>query len=155
VRVISLLRSTVAGPRRRPVGVLAILTVIVGVVIMHSMSGSPTMHSHAVPHEAPVVVAEQVTAAAAATSAVVVRPVAEGLDGHSERGAGDCGGCCGDGLATAMCLMILVVLLALVVPARRLLWQAPLELAMSLTTALVGVGAVAAPSLQQLCISRT
>ncbi len=132
-------------------GVLAILTVIVGVVTMHSMSGSPTTHSHAVPHEAPVVVAEQVTTAAA----VVVRPVAETLDGHGDRGAGDCEGCCGDGLATAMCLMILVALLALVVPARRLLWRAPLELAMSLTPALVGVRALAAPSLHELCISRT
>lgn len=134
---------------------LAILTVIVGVVTMHSMSGSPTMHSHAVPHEAPVVIAEQVAAATAVTAAVVVRPVAEALDGHGERGAGDCEGCCGDGLATAMCLMILVALLALVVPARRLLWRAPLELAMSLTPALVGVRAVAAPSLHELCISRT
>jgi hypothetical protein len=157
VRVISLLRSTVAGPRRRPVGVLAILTVIVGVVTMHSMSGSPTMHSHVVPHEAPVVAAEQVTAATAVTAvtAVVVRPVVEALDGHGERGAGDCEGCCGDGFATAMCLMILVALLGLVVPARRLLWRAPLELAMSLTPALVGVRAVAAPSLHELCISRT
>ena len=130
---------------------LAILTVIVGVITMHSMSGSPTMHSHAVPHEAPVVVAEQV----AATAAAVVRPVAEALDGHGERGAGDCEGCCGDGLATAMCLMILVALLALVAPARRLLWRAPLELAMSLTPALVGVRSLAAPSLHELCISRT
>lgn len=129
---------------------LAILTVIVGVVIMHSMSGSPITHSHAVPHEAPVVVAEQVAAAA-----VVVRPVAEALDGHGEQGTGDCEGCCGDGLATAMCLMILVALLALVVPARRLLWRAPLELAMSLTSALVGVRALTAPSLHELCISRT
>jgi hypothetical protein len=155
VRVISLLRSTVAGPRRRPVGVLAILTVIVGVITMHSMSGSPTMHSHAVPHEAPVVVAEQVTTGATIVTAAVVRPVAEVLDGHGERGAGDCEGCCGDGLATAMCLMILVALLALVAPARRLLWRAPLELAMALTPALVGVRAVAAPSLHELCISRT
>jgi hypothetical protein len=152
VRVISLLRSTVAGPRRRPVGVLAILTVIVGVVIMHSMSGSPTMHSHAVPHEAPVVVAEQATSA---VTTAVVRPVAEALDGHGERSAGGCEGCCGDGLATAMCLMVLVALLALVVPARRLLWRAPLELATALTPALVGVRAVAAPSLHELCISRT
>jgi hypothetical protein len=151
VRVISLLRSTVAGPRRRPVGVLAILTVIVGVVTMHSMSGSPVTHSHVVPHEAPVVVAEPVTAA----TAVVVRPVVETLDGHGEEGTGGCEGCCGDGLATAMCLMILVALLALVVPARRLLWRAPLELAMSLTPALVGVRSLAAPSLHELCISRT
>ncbi|MFD6142788.1 DUF6153 family protein [Promicromonospora sp. NPDC060271] len=151
MRVISLLRSAVAGPRRRPVGVLAILTVIVGVVTMHSMSGSPTRHSHAVPHEAPVVVAEQAVIA----TAVVVRPMAEALDGHGEGGAGDCEGCCGDGLTTAMCLMVLVALLALVVPARRLLWRAPLEVATALTQALAGVRAVAAPSLHELCISRT
>lgn len=134
---------------------LAILTVIVGVVIMHSMSGSPITHSHAVPHEAPVAVAEQAVAEQVAAAAVVVRPVAEALDGHGEQGTGDCEGCCGDGLATAMCLMILVALLALVVPARRLLWRAPLELAMSLTSALVGVRALTAPSLHELCISRT
>jgi hypothetical protein len=99
-----------------------------------------------------VVAAEQV---AATTTATVVRPTAETPDAHGERAAGGCEGCCGDGLATAMCLMILVALLALIVPARRLLWRAPLALAMSLTSTLVGVLALAAPSLHELCISRT
>jgi hypothetical protein len=87
----------------------------------------------------------------------VFLPVAATSDGHpaGEEGAGPCEGCCEDGLATAMCLMILVALLALIVPARRLLWRAPLELAMSLPPALTGVVAFTAPSLHELCISRT
>jgi hypothetical protein len=176
VRVISLLRSAVTGPRQRPVGALAILTVIVGVVTMHSMSGSTTSHVHAVPHDASVVATDQVitrplatdqvatawgvvaaTATEQLTASAVVMPVAETTDSHSadEQGPGACEGCCGDGLATAMCLMILVAILALVMPARRLLWRAPFELAMSLTSALAGVRALTGPSLHDLCISRT
>lgn len=175
MRVISLLRSTVAGPRQRPIGALAILTVIVGVVTMHSMSGSPITHTHAVPHEDSPVVTEQVgttpaatdqvatpqvggsTTSEALTASAVVLPAVVTPDDHSagERSGGGCAGCCEDDLATAMCLMILVALLALIAPARRLLWRAPLELATALTRALAGVAAVAAPSLHQLCISRT
>ncbi len=57
MRVISLLRSAVAEPGRRLNGALVILTVIIGVVTMHSMSGSPTSHQHG-PHEASVVAAQ-------------------------------------------------------------------------------------------------
>lgn len=162
MRVILLLRSTVAGPRRRPVGVLAILTVIIGVVTMHSMSGSPTMHSHAVPHEASPVATEQViarstTTAEVLTASAAVLPAAQTPAGHSadEQRAGDCLGCCENGLATAMCLMILVAFLALILPARRLLWRLPLKPATFLRPALVGACALAAPSLYELCISRT
>ncbi|WP_369369847.1 hypothetical protein AB1046_13635 [Promicromonospora sp. Populi] len=197
MRVISLLRSAVAGPRQRPIGALAILTVIFGVVTMHSMSGSPTSHLHAVPHEAPAVATEQAATEQAATeqaateqaateqaateqvatervtawsvatdqfataatadqfAAPAVMPVAETPDGHSADEEGACEGCCGQDLATAMCLMILVGILALVVPAGRLLWRAPLKLAISLAPALAAVGALAAPSLHELCISRT
>jgi hypothetical protein len=146
VRVISFLRSAVVGPRRRPIGALAILMVIVGVVTMHSMSGSPTLHLHHVPHGEPVV------------AAVVEVPAAQTPDGDTagEPGTGTChDGCGGHDLATAMCLMILVALLALVVPARRLLWRAPLEWSMALIPAPAGVRAVAAPSLHELCILRT
>ncbi|GAB3173588.1 hypothetical protein GCM10027059_44880 [Myceligenerans halotolerans] len=159
MRVISLLRPAVARPRRRPIGALVILTVILGVVVMHSMSGSPASHAHHVPHGSSAVAAPasgaQVTAAqlvaAIGTAAQNVNVPTVG-----ERSTGAChDGCGGHDLATAMCLMILIALLALAVPARRLLWRAPLEWSMPLMPAPAGVGAVAAPSLHELCISRT
>ncbi|MFD7025764.1 DUF6153 family protein [Promicromonospora sukumoe] len=151
--VISLLRSAVSGPRRGLIGALAILTVIVGVVTMHSMSGSPTSHGHAVPHEA-TVVAMGHTGTAPSTATQVLLP-APAQDDHAADEGSCCDGCDGHDAAMAMCLMILVALLALVAPARRLLWRAPLELAMSLTPALAVVRDLAAPSLHDLCISRT
>jgi hypothetical protein len=157
VPVISLLRSAVSGPRRGLVGALAILTVIVGVVTMHSMSGSPTSHGHAVPHEAAVSTEHTSTAqptTARSTSAQVLPP-APASDDHAADEGSCCDGCGGHDAAMAMCLMILVALLALVAPARRLLWRAPLALAMSLTPALAVVRDLAAPSLHDLCISRT
>lgn len=161
MRVISLLRSAFAGPRRGPVGALAILTVIVSVVTMHSMSGSPTSHGHAVPHETSVVAVERAGTAQAATGPVTtsgpvqaqIQPQAP--DGHADDEGSCCDGCGGHDAAMAMCLMILVALLGLVAPVRRLLWRAPLELAMSLTPALAVVRDLAAPSLHDLCISRT
>lgn len=172
MHVVSLLRSVAGGPRRGPIGVLAILTVIFGVVTMHSMSGSPTAHVHHVPHgEAPVVTAQPATAervAAARTTAeqdatarltaagdVSVRQAPESRT-PGEREVGAChDGCGGHDLTTAMCLMILVALLALVVPARRLLWRSPLLSSAAMTPVFTGVRAVAAPSLHELCISRT
>ncbi|MFJ3404823.1 DUF6153 family protein [Promicromonospora sp. NPDC090134] len=149
MRVISLLRSALAGPRQGVVGALAILTVIVGVVTMHSMSGSPTSHAHAVPHEAAAVVSAQ-----AGTGPVLVQ--APATDDHAAGDEGSCcDGCGGHDAAMAMCLMILVALLALVAPARRLLWRAPLQLAASLTPAFAGPRDLAAPSLHELCICRT
>jgi len=157
--VISLLRSAFAGPRRGPVGALAILTVIVGVVTMHSMSGSPTSHGHAVPHETSVAAVEQAGSAQAATGPVLPQGQTQVLpqapDGHADDEGSCCEGCGGHDAAMAMCLMILVALLGLVAPVRRLLWRAPLELAMSLTPALAVVRDLAAPSLHDLCISRT
>ena len=161
--MISLLRSAFAGPRRGPVGALAILTVIVGVVTMHSMSGSPTSHGHAVPHETSVAAVEQAGSAQAATGPVLPQGQTQGQtqvlpqapDGHADDEGSCCEGCGGHDAAMAMCLMILVALLGLVAPVRRLLWRAPLELAMSLTPALAVVRDLAAPSLHDLCISRT
>lgn len=162
--MISLLRSAFAGPRRGPVGALAILTVIVGVVTMHSMSGSPTSHGHAVPHETSVAAVEQAGTAQAGTAQATAGPVlaqgqtqvlSQAPDGHADDEGSCCEGCGGHDAAMAMCLMILVALLGLVAPVRRLLWRAPLELAMSLTPALAVVRDLAAPSLHDLCISRT
>lgn len=146
MRVISLLRSAVAGPRQRPIGALAILLVIVGVVTMHSMSGSPVSHAHHAPHEVPVVTVHDTAAVPAMTQQATA----------AEPGTGVChDGCGGHDLATAMCLMILVAILALVAPARRLLWQVPPERSALLLPAPVGAGALVAPSLHELCISRT
>ncbi|MGW2093516.1 hypothetical protein [Promicromonospora sukumoe] len=160
--VISLLRSAVSGPRRGLVGALAILTVIVGVVTMHSMSGSPTSHGHAVPHETAGVAVEQVATAQADAGHTGTTPAAAQVllpapaqDDHAADESSCCDGCGGHDAAMAMCLMILVALLALVAPARRLLWRAPPALAMSLTPALAVVRDLAAPSLHDLCISRT
>ncbi|MFE7507966.1 hypothetical protein [Promicromonospora sp. NPDC057488] len=156
MRVISLLRSAFAGPRQGPVGALAILTVIVGVVTMHSMSGSPTSHGHAVPHETSVVAVEQPATGPVMTPVQAQTQVTpQAPDGHAADEGPCCEGCGGHDAAMAMCLMILVALLGLVVPVRRLLWRAPLELAMSLTPALAVVRDLAAPSLHDLCISRT
>ncbi len=55
----------------------------------------------------------------------------------------------------AMCLMILVALLALVVPVRRLLWRALPALSVPLAQVVADLRAVTAPSLHELCISRT
>ncbi|MBE1876273.1 DUF6153 family protein [Myceligenerans pegani] len=171
MHVLSFLRSLVGGPRRRPIGALAILTVIVGVVTMHSMSGSPTSHTHQVPHGAAVVDGASVVevsvgpASRAAAERVttsgptaVADTSAQGpeIQALGEPGTGAChDGCGGHDLTTAMCLMVLVAMLALVVPARRLLWRAPLEVSTPLLPAPAGVRAVAAPSLHELCISRT
>lgn len=169
MRLLPLLRSALTGPRQGLVGALAILTVIVGVVTMHSMSGSPTSHGHAVPHETTAVVSEQVASeqvateqvakAQAGTAQAVTGPVlvqAPATDDHAPGDEGSCcEGCGGHDAAMAMCLMILVALLALVAPARRLLWRAPLQLVASLAPAFAGLRVVAAPSLHDLCISRT
>ncbi|MFD7307157.1 hypothetical protein [Promicromonospora sp. NPDC059942] len=162
MRVLSVLRSALTGPRQGMVGALAILTVIVGVVTMHSMSGSPTSHGHAVPHEDTAVVSEQLAqtgVAQTATAQAGTGPVlvqAPATDDHAPGDEGSCcDGCGGHDAAMAMCLMILVALLALVAPARRLLWRAPLQLVASLAPAFAGLRVVAAPSLHDLCISRT
>ncbi|MFD6446851.1 DUF6153 family protein [Promicromonospora sp. NPDC060204] len=154
MRVLSVLRSALAGPRQGLVGALAILTVIIGVVTMHSMSGSPTSHGHAVPHEDTAVVSAQTSSAQTGTGPVLLQ--APATDGHAPGDDGSCcAGCGGHDAAMAMCLMILVALLALVAPARRLLWRAPLQLVASLAPAFAGLRVVAAPSLHDLCISRT
>ena len=157
-------------------GALAILTVIIGVVTMHSMSGSPTLHMHHVPHGPPVaaaehpatepVVVERDAAQHAAPLGLTPAQVSGGVDRSTaspsdgdtagQPGTGVChDGCGGHDLATAMCLMILVALLALVVPARRLLWRAPIEWSVPLLLAPAGADALGAPSLHELCISRT
>ena len=151
MHVLSFFRSTLASPRRRLNGALVILTVIFGVVTMHSMSGSPS--SHHAPHADPAVVAQGATPVGG-----IALPAAP--DSHAAAEAAgaeeDCAdGCCGHDAAMAMCLMILVALLALVVPSRRLLWRALLAWSAPVVRVVVDVRAIATPSLHELCISRT
>jgi hypothetical protein len=177
VRVISLLRSAVAEPGRRLNGALVILTVIIGVVTMHSMSGSPTAHDHG-PHVTSVaamqgtnaVVAMQAPVTAgmptsalptsfavtSITAAPFVAAPGSQVTAEPTGSAGECAdGCGGHDAAMAMCLMILVALLALVVPMRRLLWRALPAWSLPSAPVAVDLRAVAAPSLHELCISRT
>lgn len=151
MRVISLLRSAVAEPGRRLNGALVILTVIFGVVTMHSMSGSPTSHQHA-PHDTSVVATQGTVPDGMPPALTRTSHVAPG---PAEPEGDCCNGCGGHDAAMAMCLMILVALLALVVPARRLLWRALPAWSLPLALAVSDLRAVAAPSLHELCISRT
>jgi hypothetical protein len=177
VRVISLLRSAVAEPGRRLNGALMILTVIIGVVTMHSMSGSPTAHDHG-PHvtsvaamqgtnavvamQAPVTAGMPTSALPTSfavtsfTAAPFVAAPGSQVTAEPTGSAGECAdGCGGHDAAMAMCLMILVALLALVVPMRRLLWRALPAWSLPSAPVAVDLRAVAAPSLHELCISRT
>lgn len=151
MRVISLLRSAVAEPGRRLNGALVILTVIIGVVTMHSMSGSPTSHQHG-PHDTSVVATQSTTPAGMPPTVTQ----AEHTTPEPAEPEGDCcNGCGGHDAAMAMCLMILVALLALVAPGRRLLWRALPAWSLLLAQVVTDLRAVAAPSLHELCISRT
>ncbi|MFD2794497.1 DUF6153 family protein [Promicromonospora vindobonensis] len=151
MRVISLLRSAVAEPGRRLNGALMILTVIIGVVTMHQMSGSPASHGYG-PHDASVVATQSAVVDGLPPTVTPTAPVTTEPHGH----AGDCcDGCGGHDAAMAMCLMILVALLALVVPVRRLLWRALPAWSVPLAQVVTDLRAVAAPSLHELCISRT
>ncbi|MDR7384725.1 DUF6153 family protein [Promicromonospora iranensis] len=150
--MISLLRSAVAEPGRRLNGALMILMVIIGVVTMHSMSGSPTSHHHG-PHDVSTVVAQDVAAAGG-----IALPAAP--DSHTAVNTagpvGEChDGCGGHDAAMAMCLMILVALLALVAPARRFLWRVLPAWSVPVPRVAVDLRALTAPSLHELCISRT
>lgn len=129
-----------------------ILTVIIGVVTMHSMSGSPTSHHHGA-HEASTVTAQGLTPVGG-----IALP--EAPDDHatlnSAGSVGECDdGCGGHDVAMAMCLMILVALLALVVPPRRFLWRVLPAWSVPAPHAAVDLRVLAAPSLHELCISRT
>ncbi|MGB2558168.1 hypothetical protein [Cellulosimicrobium cellulans] len=117
-----------------------IAALLLGVVTMHAMSGSSTAHVGPA-----AVIAE--------TSHPAGAPVADDGPGHHEQGG--CLDCGGHEMASAMCLMVLVVLLALVRPGRGLLarltpvWSRLVEPGRA--QPFVGL----APSLHLLGISRT
>jgi hypothetical protein len=148
MRALSALRSVAADPRRRLVGVLAIAVLMVGVVTMHAMSGSPTAHSatahgttaHSTTTTSATAIPGQHVAAGQAAPAPTAVPCADGCGAHE--------------IATAMCLMVLVTVLALALPGRSRLrlaavGRAPRRLPPARALAAGG------PSLHALGISRT
>lgn len=145
MHMISTVRTLLADPRRRLAGVLLIVTLILGVVTMHAMSGSST--AHALP--APVTVSTDQHAAADAPAGAV--PVQT----PGDHDTGTCAGDCGHHAMTAMCLMTMVALLTLAVPALRARFL--IEAVERLLRALRPVPGHhrAAPDLDALGISRT
>ena len=103
-----------ASTRRGVVGVLLLLVLLVGVVAMHAMGGSSTHHG------GPVAVVGQEDPAPAVHAGADVAPDATG-DPTGDAGHGSTTDGVGHEAATAMCLMVLVGLLALVVPERAVL----------------------------------
>ncbi len=99
-----------ASAGRGVVGVLLLAVLLVGVVAMHAMGGSSTHHG------GPAAVVGQAAPAPAVHAAVDEAPDATGDAGHGSTTDG-----VGHEAATAMCLMVLVGLLALVVPERAVL----------------------------------
>jgi len=140
MHLMAALRSLLAGRRRGLSGALLIAALLLGVVTMHAMSGSSTAHVGPA-----AVIAE--------TSHPGGAPVADDGPGHHQQGG--CLDCGGHEMASAMCLMVLVVLLALVRPGRGLLarltpvWSRLVEPGRA--QPFVGL----APSLHLLGISRT
>ncbi|WP_229872742.1 DUF6153 family protein [Promicromonospora soli] len=147
MHVISILRSLLAAPRRGVASALMIAVVIAGVVSMHSMSGSPTAH---------------VTPAGIAAAHDVAAPAQPGVPA-SHAGAGvegsDCSSGCGShdahDMTTAMCLMVLVVLLTLAAPPASFLNTVLLPFARRVLVAAPRSRPAAPPSLHALGILRT
>lgn len=142
-------RPLLAGRRGRLAGVLLVLTIIAGVVVMHAMSGSSTRHGGH--HGAVAVVAEHHAPSHAATAAA-----ADVVDDTGSESAG-CGttGCGGHEVVTAMCLMILAVLLALVGPGARALLRVEGPRGAPWHALTAASRPALAPSLHALGISRT
>jgi len=138
-------RSLLAGRRRGLSGALFIAALLLGFVTMHAMSGSATAHVG--------------PAAAIMTSEDHHTPTQElgssGSGSHAHDAPGGCTDCGGHDMASAMCLMIVVALLALTRPGASLLarlapvWSRLVEVGRALPAA------SSAPSLFVLGISRT
>ena len=119
MHVITTLRSLLAAPGRGLTRALLIAVVIAGVVLMHSMSGSPTAHlpppGVAAAHDAGQSSTSGETSAHATSGQVTS---AQSAVPAMHNGLGDdCPSGCGSHdahhMTTAMCLMVLVVLLTL------------------------------------------
>lgn len=160
MHAITTLRSLVAAPLRGITGALLIAVVIAGVVSMHSMSGSPSSHlpppSIAAAHQAEHA---DLTAAMQAHAGQARPEQAAGHCAHGGTDAGHCPSGCGshDGhdMTTAMCLMVLVVLLTLAVPPASFWAAVVLPLAQRGLVVAPRSRPAAPPSLHALGISRT
>ena len=160
MNVIATLRSLLATSQRGATGVLLIAVVIAGVVSMHSMSGSPSAHL-----PPPGVVALHTVEQhgwSAATSVEAVHPTSTQPDAPVVHAADDAVGCptgCGPhdahDMTTAMCLMVLVVLLTLAAPPASFLNSTLLPLARRPLVDMPHSHLAPAPSLHALGISRT
>ncbi|WP_265521591.1 hypothetical protein [Oerskovia flava] len=126
MHLITTLRSLLAAPRRGVSGALLIAVLIAGVVSMHSMSGSPSVHLP----PAGVVTAHEVQHA-----------------DHTTHDAHD--------MTTAMCLMVLVVLLTLAASPANVLHAVMRPLARLARAVAPSSRPAPAPSLHALGISRT
>ncbi|GAA1709236.1 hypothetical protein GCM10009809_01840 [Isoptericola hypogeus] len=143
------LQSLLADPRRRLGAALMIVMLVLGVVTMHAMSGSSTAHG------APVAT-KHVDAGANADPADPGHGQEVSAIDHSGDASQPCDHSCGGHeLMTAMCLMVLVVLLTLTVPVRRLFFVVGWTRAGPRTASPSRVVFSSAPSLHALGISRT
>jgi hypothetical protein len=150
----------VAAPLRRIAGALLIAVVIAGVVSMHSMSGSPGAHL-----PLPVIAAAHEVERADLTDVVAGHTGQAGSEqtaGHGARDGSDAGQCpsgCGShdahDMTTAMCLMVLVILLTLAVPPASFWAAAILPLAQRILVVAPRSRPAVPPSLHALGISRT
>ena len=155
--MIRTVRPLLTSRRGRLAGVLLVLAVVVGVVLMHAMGGSSTRHAE---HHAPAVVAQAHTAPGTTTgtttgtgaTAHADAPVVQDAGAPSGCGAGGCGG---HEMVTAMCLMILAVLLTLAGPGARALLRAEGPRAVAWLPLSVASRPAAGPRLHALGISRT
>ncbi len=150
--MIRTVRPLLTSRRGRLAGVLLVLALVVGVVLMHAMSGSATRHAE---HHAPVAVVAQAHTTPSTTTGTTTHadaPVAHDSGAPAGCGAGGCGG---HELVTAMCLMILAVLLTLVGPGARALLRAEGPRAVAWLPLPAASHPAAGPSLHALGISRT
>ncbi|MFC7876174.1 DUF6153 family protein [Isoptericola sp. NPDC057391] len=140
------LHTLLADPRRRLGAALMIVVLILGIVTMHAMSGSSTAHAGQSSMEGLAQVADTSPAGG---------PVAGAID-HASDGPQSCDHGCGEhDLMTAMCLMVLAVLLILTVPVRRVVFVVGRVRAGPRGAVRTPPLLVRAPSLHVLSISRT
>lgn len=142
-------RTLLADRRRGLARVLVIMALVVGVVVVHAMSGASN------PHAAPVVaVADHHIDAAEATAHTSVAHT-HGVTAGDEREGGCSPGCGSHHDAATLCLMVLVALLAVVAPNRAAVMRLVPVWALLARWAPPAAPVGTAPSLHALGISRT
>lgn len=136
-------------------GVLAALVaaLVLGVVAMHAMSSAASHHHTTVPFSSPG--AGAVSALGSPPDTIPGQAHADEAHTHAPEDCAD-GDCGGHGMLTAMCLMVLVVVIGAARPRlRKLPWGAYRAVRRTLPPAGLGVASLAGPSLVALGISRT